>query len=91
MAPIKVKNETDLVLSVYVNYYRAYPPVAYLIGEVAPGQEIENKNLQITKGKDYPIIAKDAQGKLVYSEEYSDSQLEKLHWKIVITQADLKQ
>jgi hypothetical protein len=89
MAPLKVKNETDITLSIYVNIYWGEPET-YFVGNVAPGKEIENKNLDVIHFNPFPIIAKDAQGNVVYSDEYPVEQLLHAHWRIVITQADLK-
>ena len=86
-APLKVKNDTDQTLSIYV----VWDGKAYYVGDVAPGAEIKNKNLNILQFSSFPIEAKDTQGNVVYSDEYSDIQLIEAHWRIVITQADLKQ
>jgi hypothetical protein len=88
MAPLKVKNETNLTLSIYVNI--DWLDETYFVGDVAPGKEIENENPKILHFGRFPIEAKDAQGKVVYSDTYSVFQLEDAHWKVVITAADLK-
>ncbi len=74
-APIKIKNDTDQILTIFIYDQR--------IGDVKPGEEIINKVVTIVHS-DYLIEAKDVQGNIVYSKEFSYKELEKTDWKLVI-------
>ena len=80
-APLRVQNQTDQTLSIYV----VWLDKSYYVGDVAPGEEIQNENRNILQFSSFPIEAKDAQGNVVYSKTYTGLELrQKLHWTIVI-------
>ena len=80
-APLRVQNRTDLTLSISVNHTTGN----YYMGDVTSGEEIKNSHPLIGRFGAFPIEARDAQGNLVYSNEYTLRQLEEeLHWKVVI-------
>jgi len=81
MAPLRVENQTDETLSIYVKWQDE----VYYVGDVAPGEEIKNDNPRILEFSSFPIEAKDAQGNVVYSRIYTMVEMtEKLHYKVVI-------
>ena len=81
IAPLRVENQTDQTLSIYVRWHEE----AYYVGDVAPGEEIKNTNPRILHLGSFPIEAEDAQGNVVYSKTYTNLELRKeLKWKVVI-------
>jgi hypothetical protein len=78
-APIKIVNQTDQLLTIYITDQR--------VGEVSPGTEIKNQNrlISISGIKIYPIIAKNSKGDVVYSSSFTRDQLSRdMDWIIVI-------
>ena len=86
IAPLKVKNETDQTLSIYV----VWQDEAYYVGDVKPGEEIRNENSSILHLGSFPIEAKDSMGNVVYSRTYTGLELrQELKWKVVITPQEI--
>ena len=75
LAPIQIENKTSETLTIYID--------EYLIGDVKPNDKI--KNDMVFAGQDWYLIeAYDAQGNVVYSHKFSDEEIEKIDWKVVI-------
>ncbi len=73
-APIRIYNHTDQTLSIFINDYSE--------GDVAPGTEIMPKVLRYDP---FRIQAKNAQGDVVYSQQFRLQELEeRMDWKVVI-------
>ena len=88
MAPFKIKNDTDQTLNVFVTTSAldqiniSNPRLT--AGPVEPGETLRYE--RITKQFSTCLIeAIDAQGNMVYSQEFKIQELEKAKWKIVIT------
>jgi len=69
-----IENQTEDVLTIYRN--------DYLIGDVEPGEQI-TKEVPRDIG-DHLIVAKNAQGEIVYSKKYTPRDLEEADYKVVI-------
>jgi hypothetical protein len=74
-APIRIQNKTRQLLSIFINDTQ--------IGDVQPGAEVRNKILLLSAGK-YNIEAKDIQGNVVYSKQFTYEEMKKINWKVVI-------
>lgn len=75
IAPIRVKNETEKILKVFIR--------GAFINEAQPGTEIENKKVPSIYN-DYVIKAKDESGNLFYFKEFNLDELDALDWKVTI-------
>jgi len=83
IAPLRIRNETDQTLSIFVKFGAIEQ--FYKMGNVEPGEEIKNENSRILRSDVYYIEAKSIQGEIIYSKKYSYVYLiEELDWKIVI-------
>jgi hypothetical protein len=75
LAPIQVENNTSEILTVYIDNY--------LIGEVKPNNKI--KNDLVFAGQDWYLIeAYNTQENVVYSHKFSNEEMKRINWKIVI-------
>jgi hypothetical protein len=74
IAPIKVQNNTDQNLTIFINGIN--------IGDVAPGGEIRNRKELIVDR--YKIEAKNSQGQTLYKQERTYEDMKKMDWKVVI-------
>jgi hypothetical protein len=75
IAPIQVQNNTAQTLSIYIS--ETY------IGDVEPGRKINNSKVWIRSR--FNIEAKNAQGEVFYSREFSFDEMEHdMDWTIVI-------
>lgn len=81
-APIQVENKTDQTLAIFVRFGTV--DKSYHLGDVTPGAEISNKNAPIMISNVYYIEAKNHQGELVYTREFSYDELKAADWKVVI-------
>ena len=79
IAPFKITNQTDRVLTIFISGYE--------IGEVMPGEELENENVLMHEMRDgkYHIEARDKEGKLVYSKKFPYEEMPDIDWKITIS------
>jgi hypothetical protein len=82
LAPIEVRNGTTEPLMIFINDNR--------IGEVAPQMAIKNNIVWIKETK-YNIVAKNSQGNIVYSELFTDEDLDWVKWRIVIPSSIISQ
>jgi hypothetical protein len=82
IAPLRIENQTDQTLSIFVRFGTA--DKYYHLGDVAPGEDIKNKNPGILTSNVYYLEAKNSQGEIIYSKKYNDLELDKLDWKVVI-------
>ncbi len=84
-APIRIKNKTDQTL--YISFSYSYSDHVEadakrdLMGAVKAGEELRP---EIFPFPTFLIEAKDVQGNIVYSKEFSYKELEKTDWKLVI-------
>ncbi|MFC1592974.1 hypothetical protein ACFL4C_03065, partial [Candidatus Omnitrophota bacterium] len=74
-APIRIKNETDKILKVYLR--------GTLIGKMQPGSKTENKKV-LSIHDAYLIEAKDDSGNIFYSKEFNLDALDTLDWMVTI-------
>ena len=75
IAPIKVQNNTEETLSIFINGER--------IGDVASGEEIKNK--LIWTNVRFVIEARNNEGNTLYKKEYTIEDMEKIDWKVIIS------
>ena len=78
IAPFKIYNQTDEVLTIYITGYK--------IGDVQPKEEIENDYLpmyQVENGQ-YHIEAINEQDDIVYSKIFTYEESRDMDWKITI-------
>jgi hypothetical protein len=80
-APITIQNDTNQKLAIYVKFNNN----SYLVGDVQPKGEIENKNSKIQYFSRFLVEAHDSTGALVNSQEYTFDQMVERNWKIVIS------
>ena len=74
VAPIKIENKTNEVLTVYIEKYH--------IGDVKPNDKIKN---DLVNYRDWYLIEMfDTQEDIVYSHKFSAEELEKMDWNVVI-------
>jgi transposase-like protein len=71
---VKIKNETDQTLTVYIR--------DKLQNEVKPGETIKGKLISVYLR--HLFVAKDMQGNILYTREFTKYELGDMHWKIVI-------
>ena len=80
-APFKIKNQTDLTLTIIIS--------GESIGNAKAGEEIKNRNPRVLMtSRDYLIEAKNSQGDIVYSKSFSYDELVDMGWKIVIPKSN---
>ena len=72
--PLQIENRTDTVLTIYVQ--------GVYDGEVEPNSSIKVKYLGATGY--YLIEAKNSEGEIVYSRQFSFTELNDADWKVVI-------
>lgn len=79
IAPFKISNQTDKVLTIYITGWK--------IGEVLPGEEIENDYVAMHCMKDsqYYIEARDKEDNLIYLKKITFEESSDIDWKITIT------
>ncbi len=88
MATFKIENDTDQTLNVFVAASAldrvdiSDPRIP--AGPVEPGEILRFKGIPHTSFNTFLIEARDAQGNLVYSQEFKLQELEKANWKIMI-------
>ena len=88
MATFKIENDTDQTLNVFVaasgldRVDISDPRIS--AGPVEPGEILRFKGIPHTSFNTFLIEARDAQGNLVYSQEFKLQELEKANWKIMI-------
>ena len=89
-ATFQIKNDTNQTLNVFVaasaldRIDMSDPRIPE--GSVEPGKTLRFED--ITKSfNTYLIEARDAQGNLVYSQEFKLQELEKTNWKVVIPES----
>ena len=89
-APIKVVNKTDRDLIIYVNYagIDVESEIGINIGEIKPGETAKNTLLAAVV-LTYRVTAKDATGKIVYSEDIPEDYFKLNKWTVIITEDDL--
>jgi hypothetical protein len=75
IAPIKVQNNTEETLSIFIDGVR--------IGDVAPGEEIKNKTIWIEAR--WIIEAKNTHGQIIHKEEITYENMKKKDWKVIIS------
>ena len=75
IAPIKVQNNTEETLSIFIDGVR--------IGDVAPGEEIKNKTIWIEAR--WVIEAKNSHGQIIHKEEITYENMKKIDWKVIIS------
>ena len=76
IVPLKVENQTKIVLAIYVENHKA--------GEVKPNEIIKIKDVPMTLTH-YRIEAINKKGEIIYSKKFSWDELHDLDWKVVIT------
>lgn len=75
LAPIQIENKTNEILTVYIDEYR--------IGDVKPNDKI--KNDMVFAGHDWYLIeAYNNKGDVIYSHKFSNEEIKKIKWKVVI-------
>jgi hypothetical protein len=81
IAPFKISNQTDKVLTIYITGWK--------IGEVLPGEEIENDYVAMHCMKDsqYYIEARDKEDNLIYLKKITYEESKDIDWKIAISPA----
>jgi hypothetical protein len=82
IAPIRVENQTDQTLSIYVRFGTVNE--TYHMGDVEAGSEIKNEHAPIGISSVYYIEAKNIQGEVVYYRKFGGQYLIDADWKIVI-------
>jgi hypothetical protein len=83
---IRIQNQTDQVLSIFIG---GYSGIGDSIGNVAPGAEIRSGGVLMYDP--FRIEAKNAQGEVVYSKQFSFEELNrKMNWTVIIKPSDLK-
>lgn len=83
-APIVIINKTDQSITAY------FRTDDNLIGAVQPGKELEVKGLMLRGNDTYDFVAKDTQGRVIYVKSFTEDDLFKIDFKIVIAQKDIK-
>ncbi len=87
IAPFQIKNNTDQTLGIYiaVTYQEHIGPQDARVheGDVKPGKEFKPAGLT-QNFNTYLIEAKDTQGMIIYSQEFTWEELDWLGWKILI-------
>jgi hypothetical protein len=89
-APIKVVNQTDRALIIYVYYANidVEREIGIKIGEIKPGETAKNTRLADTV-LTYRVTATDERGKIVYSEDIPKDYFKLNEWTVIITEDDL--
>jgi len=73
--PLQIENQSSMSLTIYVRGHGA--------GNVGPNSSIKVKNVAMIYS-DYLIEAKNSQGEIIYSRNFSTSELHDVGWKVVI-------
>jgi len=81
--PLLVQNRTEQSITIFLGVYTHKDKIydKYNIGDIKPRTEIEHRTPQFEK---YSIEAKNAQGEVVYSENFTWHELHDIDWKVVI-------
>jgi len=87
LAPLKVENRTNQILTVYAAYTK-YEHVnagddRELLGSVEPGKVLEPEYFP-GSAETYLFEAKNTDVNLVYSKEFTKKELKTAKWKVVI-------
>ena len=77
---VRVLNQTEQDVTIFVTVHPAGHTTR--IGSVEPGKEITFKGIYYDK---YLYEAKNAQGEVIYSKEFTIDEMQEMEWKVVIT------
>ena len=84
---LKVENNTDKVLTIYVDVSAMGKPARQ--GNIEPGEHIYTRGLWLVE-EPYEIIAKNKHGDIVYSREFGYFELrDDYDFKVVISELDI--
>ena len=88
MVTLQIKNDTAQTLNVFVAFttldHVDIRDTRIPEGPVEPGKVLRFEDIR-NSSKTYLIEARDAQGNLVYLQEFKFQELEKANWKVVIS------